>query len=103
MLARRRMRQVVLGCCPEASDKDIQYCYICEDGGQVMECSFCTKSFCYGILGEPPNDPEHSPCVSVSAQMVKEENHLFPCPDCLSQAQARSAPVSAALEPQGVN
>jgi predicted RNA-binding Zn-ribbon protein involved in translation (DUF1610 family) len=59
----------------------------------VMECTICTKSFCYEIIGQAPADSGYTPCVSVSAEMVEQESIAFPCPECLAEAQARSAPV----------
>ncbi|KAG8736718.1 hypothetical protein FRC10_009027 [Ceratobasidium sp. 414] len=49
------------------------------------------QTFCFGLLGEPQN-AEHPPCVTIPVQMAENTNHAFPCPECLSQAQARSAP-----------
>ncbi|KAG9083459.1 hypothetical protein FRC06_004524 [Ceratobasidium sp. 370] len=73
------------------ADPDDQSCYICEDGGKMAECTICSQTFCYGILGTP-HDAEHPPCVTIPAQMADEAARAFPCPECLSHAQARSAP-----------
>lgn len=59
-----------------------------------MECTICTRSFCYEIIGLAPLDSVNQPCVSVTAEMARDESVAFPCPQCLSEAQARSVPVS---------
>lgn len=59
-----------------------------------MECTMCTKAFCYEILGRPSPNSTKKPCVTVTAEMAEQEHVAFPCPDCLAEVQARSAPVS---------
>ncbi|KAG8713770.1 hypothetical protein FRC11_011061, partial [Ceratobasidium sp. 423] len=46
-----------------------QYCYICEDGGNMV-----------------PENPTGEPqaCVSIPESMIKGEDTLFPCPKCVS-------------------
>ncbi|KAG9099552.1 hypothetical protein FRC06_005155 [Ceratobasidium sp. 370] len=76
---------------PRAVKLTQESCYLCEDGGNVTECTICSQVFCYGILGQPRNE-EHPPCVTVPVEIEENDDRPFPCPECLSRAQARSAP-----------
>ncbi|QRW09537.1 ATPase [Ceratobasidium sp. AG-Ba] len=67
------------------------YCFICEDGGQLVECTFCRRNFCYRKLSDG-NELEHPACVTLPDLMADDDKEDFPCPVCLSTSQARFAP-----------
>ncbi|KAG8715071.1 hypothetical protein FRC08_011023 [Ceratobasidium sp. 394] len=73
-------------------EKKEDHCYICEDGGPVVECTLCGRCFCYDVIGEKPADADYPGCVTVPAKVAKDEDQAWPCPDCLSSVQARTAP-----------
>ncbi|KAG9102124.1 hypothetical protein FS749_015707 [Ceratobasidium sp. UAMH 11750] len=79
-----------------ATDKKDRYCYICEDGGPVVECSICFRAYCYDIMGRTPEIAEDmvasQACVTVPAEIEENEREMFPCPSCLSTVQARTVP-----------
>ncbi|KAG9077067.1 hypothetical protein FRC06_009115, partial [Ceratobasidium sp. 370] len=79
---------------PEATEFEQKqdHCYICEDGGPVVECTICGRCFCFDTIGEKPTDPDYQACVTVPARVAKVEAQAWPCPECLSRVQARTAP-----------
>ncbi|CUA72103.1 adenosinetriphosphatase [Rhizoctonia solani] len=60
------------------------YCYICEDGGDMVDCSWCSNSFCYDIIGRKAENPVDEPeaCISIPESMVSGDDIIFPCPQC---------------------
>ncbi|KAG9124106.1 hypothetical protein FRC07_012824 [Ceratobasidium sp. 392] len=72
-------------------EKKADHCYICEDGGRVVECTICSKCFCYNVIGEQL-DFDHPACVTVPAEVANRDDQAWPCPECLSLVRARTAP-----------
>ncbi|KAG8714820.1 hypothetical protein FRC08_011409 [Ceratobasidium sp. 394] len=61
------------------------YCFYCEDGGPVIECGSCHRSFCYNKIGEDRNeDADRLTCVTVPPEMADDRARSFRCPECLS-------------------
>jgi hypothetical protein len=56
-------------------------------------CSLCPRSFCFDTIGKEV-DPHQQACIAVPASEV-DTDRAWPCPECLSQVQARTAPVRA--------
>ncbi|KAG8722671.1 hypothetical protein FRC08_014416 [Ceratobasidium sp. 394] len=74
---------------PESEDK---YCYICEDGGDMIECSTCPNACCYDVIGKKVSNPMDEPgaCVTVPDSMANNREVPFVCPSCVSEKQPRS-------------
>lgn len=82
-------------------DQQNQYCYYCEDGGELIDCSNirCTKAFCYEVLGQTNNGedaPEKQPCVTIPAEMNTDRSRSFQCPECLKDDPPATMKVSVA-------
>ncbi|KAG8774396.1 hypothetical protein FRC12_001992 [Ceratobasidium sp. 428] len=69
------------------------YCFFCEEGGRIIECSICDLGICYEITdqttdttdtGETVGAPDTQCCISVPADMVRNRRRKFRCPQCLS-------------------
>ncbi|KAF8595565.1 hypothetical protein BDV93DRAFT_574727 [Ceratobasidium sp. AG-I] len=65
------------------------YCYYCEDGGSVIDCSnpSCSKTFCYATFGGTGADddgPEAKSCVTIPEEMINSRSRAFRCPECLA-------------------
>ncbi|KAG9090584.1 hypothetical protein FRC06_000974, partial [Ceratobasidium sp. 370] len=71
-----------------------RYCYICEDGGPMVECSICSNSCCFDVMGEQPENPIDGPgaqgCVTIPKTMTGGSGKPFLCPSCLSKSQPRA-------------
>ncbi|KAG8734409.1 hypothetical protein FRC11_014255 [Ceratobasidium sp. 423] len=69
----------------EECQKDT-YCYICEDGGDIIDCSWCSNSCCYNVIGKKLDNPanEQEACVSIPESMITADDTLFPCPKCVA-------------------
>ncbi|KAG9125774.1 hypothetical protein FRC07_006276 [Ceratobasidium sp. 392] len=76
----------------EAEDSVETFCFVCDDGEFLIDCTICGKPYCYGIIGDQSPNRDDSPCVTIPASMASETGDPFPCPECLSAAQARTAP-----------
>ncbi|KAG9103188.1 hypothetical protein FRC06_011845 [Ceratobasidium sp. 370] len=61
------------------------YCFYCEDGGEVIECGSCHRSYCYDKMGDDEKkDDDRSTCLTVPPEMADVRTRLFRCPECLS-------------------
>ncbi|KAG8739121.1 hypothetical protein FRC10_006119 [Ceratobasidium sp. 414] len=76
----------------ETETHEDKYCYICEDGGHMIECSTCQNVCCYDIIGGQPSNPMDEPgaCVTVPDSMANHTEVPFVCPSCISKDRPRS-------------
>ncbi|KAG9122098.1 hypothetical protein FRC07_001665 [Ceratobasidium sp. 392] len=63
----------------DAFEKKEDHCYICEDGGRVVECTIHSKCFCYNIIGEQL-DFDHPACVTVPADVANTRRSSLAMP-----------------------
>ncbi|KAG8720298.1 hypothetical protein FRC09_009791 [Ceratobasidium sp. 395] len=68
------------------------YCYMCEDGGRIIDCSLCPNACCYDVIGEKPANPTEEPeaCVSIPESMANNDVVPFPCPACVAIHRPRT-------------
>ncbi|KAG8734419.1 hypothetical protein FRC11_014265 [Ceratobasidium sp. 423] len=68
------------------------YCYICEDGGSIVDCAWCKNSCCYNIIGQQQENPANEPeaCVSIPESMISGADAIFPCPKCVADRRLTS-------------
>ncbi|KAG9096977.1 hypothetical protein FS749_007348 [Ceratobasidium sp. UAMH 11750] len=59
-----------------------EYCHGCSDGGDIVECNLCTRSWCFDYEGDKRN--ESVPCVTLPIEYMTDEYRIFTCPTCLS-------------------
>ncbi|KAG8795542.1 hypothetical protein FRC12_012981 [Ceratobasidium sp. 428] len=68
------------------------YCYVCEDGGRIFDCSLCPNACCYDVIGAKPANPTDEPeaCVSIPESMANNKEVPFPCPACIALHRPRT-------------
>jgi len=95
-----------------------QCCYICDDGGGVVECTTCTRAYCVDAGQDSSQVPTENEvagsgkkwttvstsakaCISSTQEFLEipDEDRIFFCPECLEKKPFMAVPVSSAQLP----
>jgi hypothetical protein len=76
-----------------------QYCFCCEDGGDLIDCDnlACHRAYCYDEVGatQDENIQDGAPaCITIAPGQAQDKLWFFRCPECMLDDPTQTIDVS---------